>query len=83
MNKEQVSVITLEDGIDYVVLDKISIENHDYLILYEDEHPENVSVKEFFGGTDAYLEDIDDPKEYQKVIAEFFKLHPELQKSNA
>lgn len=76
---QKVSVLTLEDGKDYVVLEQIKQESHDYLILFEDENPQNIVVAEFYSGKESYIELIEEDLKYQ-IIKEFFHRHPEFQK---
>ncbi len=77
---QKVSVLTLEDGKDYVVLEQIKKEKHDYLILFEDENPKNIVVTEFYSGEESYVELIEEEELKYNIIEEFFQRHPEFQK---
>lgn len=78
---ETVSVITLDDNIDYVVLEKITFDSHEYLILFEDEKPDHIVIAELLEEEqDSFIETVEDDELTIKILDEFFKRHPEFKK---
>ena len=77
---DEVTVLTI-DNIDYIVLEKITKDENEYLILFEEDNPKNILIVEYFKKTSQVAE-IDDAKLKNEIFEEFFKRHPEVQKEN-
>ena len=75
---DEITVLSIEN-IDYVVLEKIEKENHEYLILFEDENPKNILLVEYFKKT-SQVEEIEDQKLINEIFTEFFNRHPDIKK---
>ena len=77
---DEVTVLTI-DNIDYIVLEKITKDENEYLILFENDNPKNILIVEYFKKTSQVAE-IDDTNLKNEIFEEFFKRHPEVQKEN-
>ena len=77
---DEVTVLTI-DNIDYIVLEKITKDENEYLILFEEDNPKNILIVEYFKKTSQVAE-IDDVKLKNEIFEEFFKRHPEVKKEN-
>ena len=75
--KEKVSVLTLDNGKEYAVLEKIINNNHNYLILFEENNPKNVVIAELYEGKDPYIELNLEDEIIKEVLQIFVEKHPE------
>ena len=75
---DTVSVLTLDDQKEYIVLEQITKEEHTYYIIFENENPKNVQVIEVFDNKEFIV--IDEEPLKTNIFKEFFKRHPEFQK---
>lgn len=67
-----VDFITLEDGMDYAIVDEIVIDNNKYLYLVE-ENSNKVDLRKL--DEDENLEKVLEKNEYDKAMIEFAKIH--------
>lgn len=67
-----VDFITLEDGMDYAIVDEIVIDNIKYLYLVE-ENSNKVDLRKL--DEDENLEKVLEKNEYDKAMIEFAKIH--------
>lgn len=67
-----IDFITLEDGLDYAIVDEIIINNIKYLFLVE-EYTNKVELRKLDNALN--LNKIIDKNEYNKAMVEFAKIH--------
>ncbi len=77
---EEITILTI-DNIDYVVLEKILKNEHEYLILFEEENPKNILLVEYYKKS-SQVEEIEERKLKVEIFEEFFRRHPEFKKEN-
>ena len=75
---DEITVMTIDDK-DYVVLEKILKDVHEYLILFEEENPKNILLVEYYKNA-SQIEEIENKDLKIMILEEFFKRHPDLQK---
>jgi len=67
-----INVITLEDGLEYYIINTIEYNNIDYLILSNKKDSLNITVRKIkIKGTKEYLVKLDSNEEFNKVMIEF------------
>ena len=76
---DEITVMTIDDK-DYVVLEKILKDVHEYLILFEEENPKNILLVEYYKN-DSQIEEIENNDLKIMILEEFFKRHPDLKKN--
>ncbi len=76
---DEITVMTIDDK-DYVVLEKILKDVHEYLILFEEENPKNILLVEYYKNA-SQIEEIENKDLKIMILEEFFKRHPDLQKN--
>ena len=77
---DEITVMTIDDK-DYVVLEKILKDVHEYLILFEEENPKNILLVEYYKNA-SQIEEIEDKDLKIMLLEEFFKRHPELKQTS-
>ena len=55
---DEITILTIDDK-DYVVLEKINKEFHEYLILFEENNPQNILLVEYYKNA-SQIEEIED-----------------------
>ena len=75
---DEITIMTIDDK-DYVVLEKILKDVHEYLILFEEENPKNILLVEYYKNA-SQIEEIENNDLKIMILEEFFKRHPDLQK---
>ena len=75
---DEITVMTIDDK-DYVVLEKILKDVHEYLILFEEDNPKNILLVEYYKNA-SQIEEIENKDLKIMILEEFFKRHPDLQK---
>ena len=75
---DEITVMTIDDK-DYVVLEKILKDVHEYLILFEEENSKNILLVEYYKNA-SQIEEIENKDLKIMILEEFFKRHPDLQK---
>ncbi len=73
---DEITVMTIDDK-DYVVLEKILKDVHEYLILFEEENPKNILLVEYYKNA-SQIEEIENKDLKIMILEEFFKRHPDL-----
>ncbi len=73
---DEITVMTIDDK-DYVVLEKILKDVHEYLILFEEENPKNILLVEYYKNA-SQIEEIENNDLKIMILEEFFKRHPDL-----
>ena len=76
---DEITILTIDEK-DYVVLEKIVKELHEYLILFEEDDPKNIMLVEYYKKT-SQVEEIVNKDLKVMILEEFFKRHPDLQKA--
>ena len=76
---EEITVLTIDDK-DFVVLEKIIKDIHEYLILFEEENPKNILLVEYYKNS-SQVEEIEDKNLKLMLLEEFFKRHPDLKQA--
>ncbi len=76
---DEITILTIDEK-DYVVLEKIVKELHEYLILFEEDDPKNIMLVEYYKKT-SQVEEIVNNDLKMMLLEEFFKRHPDLQKA--
>lgn len=75
---EELDILTLEDGKDYVIAKMLTYKNRNFLLLVEVDKDENLLnnklVVEKISGDGEYLELIEDKKLYDIVSSRFAKM---------
>ncbi len=77
---QNVTVITLEDNKNYVVLDKIIIDDKSYLILALEDNPKLIIAVAFLEESKS-VEPIKNQEILNQVLKEFASKHPEFLKN--
>ncbi len=77
---DEITIMTI-DNKEYVVLEKIVKESHEYLILFEENNPKNIVLCEYFKNS-CEIAIIDEEETKIYIFEEFFRRHPELKKEN-
>ena len=77
---DEITVLTIDEK-DYVVLEKILKDVHEYLILFEEENPKNILLVEYYKNA-SQIEEIEDKDLKIMLLEEFFKRHPELKQTS-
>lgn len=80
MNEEiEMTLIKLDDGNEYFVLDKIKDNNNEFIYLADNNNPENILLrKRILINNEVKLEELSNLEEIKKCFNLFFKKHPEL-----
>ena len=73
---DEITIMTIDDK-DYVVLEKILKDVHEYLILFEEENPKNILLVEYYKNA-SQIEEIENNDLKIMILEEFFKRHPDL-----
>ena len=73
---DEITVMTIDEK-DYVVLEKILKDVHEYLILFEEENPKNILLVEYYKNA-SQIEEIENNDLKIMILEEFFKRHPDL-----
>jgi hypothetical protein len=74
MDSVELNVVTLEDGIDYVVFYILEFNKTNYLFLANKDNPEDVAIRKLVkNGEESTIERLDED-EFEKVLLEFDKL---------
>ena len=69
---EEISVITLEDGIGYVIVDEIIINNTKYVYLADEENPLNFCIRKvIIENNEEYLINLDNELEFEKALQKY------------
>ena len=76
---DEITVMTIDDK-DYVVLEKILKDVHEYLILFEEENPKNILLVEYYKNA-SQIEEIENKDLKIMILEEFFKRHPDLKQA--
>lgn len=73
---ETVDVITLEDGLSYVIIDKINHDGITYVYLSNEENIENICVRKIniINGNEC-LVGLNSPEEFQEALNYFTEKH--------
>ncbi len=77
---DEITILTIDD-IDYVVLEKILKDVHEYLILFEEDNPKNILLVEYYKNA-SQIEEIEDKDLKIMLLEEFFRRHPELKQTS-
>ncbi len=75
---DEVSVIKLDDNQDYVVLEKITMQNQDYLILFLEEDPRKIMFVSYDEKEKTVTEVTSKPI-LNNLYVQFYQRHPEYQ----
>lgn len=80
MNEEiEMTLIKLDDGNEYFILDKINDDNNEFVYLADSNNPENILLrKRNIINNEVILEELSNLEEIKKCFNLFFKKHPEL-----
>ncbi|MEG0977293.1 MAG: hypothetical protein RSE41_10310 [Clostridia bacterium] len=74
--EEEVEYITLEDGIDYIILDEIIVNNIKYVYLVnENDDLDFVIRKVKIENNEEYLVGLDTDEEFDNVLKEYIEKH--------
>ena len=73
---EEVTVLTLDNGKQYVVLEKIKYNGQEYLILFNEENPRELLYGEYLN---QEITEVTNPNLIKDLTGEFFLRHPEYQ----
>ncbi len=74
-DKEMIEYVTLEDDLDYLVIDEIETENTTYLYLNNEEDPDNLVIRKVH--PDNQIVPLDNEDEYHKALLLFVKKNKE------
>jgi len=73
---EVTNVITLEDGIEYAVIDEIKHDNNRYIYLTNINNYEDFCIRKILlEGTEEFIVGLDDDKEFDLALMLFAKNH--------
>lgn len=71
---KEITTVTLEDNIDYIVISKINIDNNTYLFLANENDPKDLCIrKEITENNIEYLVGLENEDEFNKVMLEYNK----------
>lgn len=75
---EAINVITLEDGIEYAIIDEIEHDNKKYVYLTNVNNYEDFCIRKvILENTQQFLVGLDDDKEFDLALTLFAKNHKE------
>lgn len=71
---KEITTVTLEDNIDYIVISKVNIDNNTYLFLANENDPKDLCIrKEITENNIEYLVGLENEDEFNKVMLEYNK----------